>query len=243
MDEILARYIHPMASNARDVVTHKYHKPADGGDLTKLSAALVQEKSKNPSKIPYFFSASKQLPGKFVLAYQPSRKAMWEYFTATPDGYRFRSQVFETLDQMLKWFKNHYKDRPLSQAAHYGPGHTQTPLSGQSLSTPSSSNMFGTPMMISPFPQASPNQPYTPSQPTHWGTPGYGTPTNMTHPQQYVQYNTYQSPGQNTRGMGSGHKSSGVGVSRSGMGGSRVGGSSGRSDRQHGRSQRSHRRH
>lgn len=30
--------------------------------------------------------------------------------TVTPEGYRFRNQIFETLGGLLKWFKEHFRD-------------------------------------------------------------------------------------------------------------------------------------
>ena len=144
MDEILARFIQPAASNVRDVCIHKYYKATDPGDLLKLSTHLEEEKRKNPSRIPYCFSASTQFPGKFILAFQPYKKAVSEYFTPVPDGYRFRKRVFDTLEALLKWFKQHYKDRPApdNRSMHS----YQTP---QSIPTPSIPSFGGTPMMIS----------------------------------------------------------------------------------------------
>ena len=32
-------------------------------------------------------------------------KVRHEFVTVTPDGFRFRKQTFETLGQLMKWFK------------------------------------------------------------------------------------------------------------------------------------------
>ena len=79
------------------------------------------EKRANPAKIHYFFSASKELSGKFMITYMPRDKVLFsllesrfsqlfskvrhEFVTVTPDGFRFRKQTFETLGQLMKWFK------------------------------------------------------------------------------------------------------------------------------------------
>ena len=52
-----------------------------------------------------------------MLTYMPREKVRHEFVTVTPDGYRFRRQNFETLSQLMKWFKvsllyilSHYLD-------------------------------------------------------------------------------------------------------------------------------------
>ena len=87
LDEILARYVQPIAASARDMLNHKCYKKADGGNPESLKKLLRDEKSKNPKRIPYLFSASKELPGKFCLAYQPGSRPRIEYVTVTVDGY------------------------------------------------------------------------------------------------------------------------------------------------------------
>lgn len=109
MDEILARFVQPMAAFARDLLTHKCHRAAGGGDTKTLERLLAQEKEKNPKRIPYFFSVSKKYPGKFVLAYQPARKPRIEYVTVTPDGFRYRNQNHSSVNDLVKWFKENYQ--------------------------------------------------------------------------------------------------------------------------------------
>ena len=36
-------------------------------------------------------------------------KVRHEFVTVTPDGFRFRKQNFETLGQLMKWFKVHVR--------------------------------------------------------------------------------------------------------------------------------------
>ena len=65
LDEIIARHINPMSSNSRDIITFKYFRSdTEGGNKPKCEAMIMSEKRANPSKIHYFFSASKDLPGK-----------------------------------------------------------------------------------------------------------------------------------------------------------------------------------
>lgn len=62
----MARHIAPLSGQAREIISHKYYKETDG-TKAKLEEILVLEKRKSPNRIPYFFSCSKQYPGKFML--------------------------------------------------------------------------------------------------------------------------------------------------------------------------------
>lgn len=114
LDEIIARHIMPMAAYARDLLGYKYFRDCDGGSKEKLTELLMQERKKNASKIHYFFSACKHIPGQFFLAYFPRKKVMHEQVKVTPDGYRFRQQMFDSVNSLLKWFKDHYNEPPPS---------------------------------------------------------------------------------------------------------------------------------
>ena len=164
MDEILARFVHPMALLSRELHAHKSYRSAEGGNVNKLIALLAEEKKQHPNKIPYFFSASKQLPGKYVLAYQPANKPKIEYFTVTPEGYRYRGLVHSDINSLLKYFKEHYREPPPRPMV---PGSAQPTPSASMIMTPGS--MIGL------------SQPYTPSQSVHqWSaTPQYGYQQQM----------------------------------------------------------------
>lgn len=110
LDEIIARHITPMAAYSRDLLGYKYYRDSCGGMKDKMEEQLKEEKKKNANKIHYFLSASKNYPGKFLLSYLPRGKCVHEYVTVTPEGFRFRQQVFESLNALLKWFKEHFKD-------------------------------------------------------------------------------------------------------------------------------------
>ena len=43
-------------------------------DLQKMEEALVKSKKEKPAFIPYYVSACRELPGKFLLGYQPRGK-------------------------------------------------------------------------------------------------------------------------------------------------------------------------
>ncbi|XP_023035095.2 transcription elongation factor SPT6-like [Drosophila willistoni] len=111
LDEIIARHITPMALAARELLRYKYYKPnltpANGNERDYMEQVLRDEKAKDPKKIHYFFTASKSMPGKFLLAYLPKTNVLHEYVTVMPEGYRFRGQIFESVESLLCWFKMH----------------------------------------------------------------------------------------------------------------------------------------
>jgi transcription elongation factor SPT6 len=46
-----------------------------------------------------------------MLTYIPRETPKHEYVTVTPEGFKFRQQNFETLSQLMRWFKEHFRDR------------------------------------------------------------------------------------------------------------------------------------
>lgn len=110
LDEIIARHINPMASYARDLTTFKYYRDTLGGMRDKAEELLKEEKKKNPNKIHYFLCASKSYPGKFMISYLPRNSCKHEYVSVTPEGFRFRQQMFDNVNSLMKWFKEHFKD-------------------------------------------------------------------------------------------------------------------------------------
>lgn len=135
LDEIIARYITPMAAYVRDLLNYKYYKDTNGGMKDKAEEILKEERSKNPNKIHYVLSVAKNYPGKFLLSYLPRNKCKHEYVTVNPEGYRFRSQNFDSVNSLLKWFKEHFRDpipsvTPASTPRVGGTSVSRTPFSG-----------------------------------------------------------------------------------------------------------------
>ena len=58
----------------------RYYRDTKGGNRELADEMLRQDKAKQPSKIHYFLSASKELPGKFMLSYLPRTKARYVNF-------------------------------------------------------------------------------------------------------------------------------------------------------------------
>ncbi|CAH0563642.1 unnamed protein product [Brassicogethes aeneus] len=112
LDEIIARHVTPMASHARDLLYFKYYKDTEGGHKDRAEEYIKDEKKKNPTKIHYVISASKSCPGRFLLSYLPRNKFRHEFVTVTPEGFRFRQQMFDNVTTLFKWFKEHFRDPP-----------------------------------------------------------------------------------------------------------------------------------
>ncbi|KAL3212418.1 hypothetical protein MRX96_035919 [Rhipicephalus microplus] len=119
-----------MASFARDLTTFRYFRDAEGGKREVIEKLLTEEKKRNPSKIHYFVSASREFPGKFMLSYLPRVKVRHEYVTVTPEGFRYRQQMFHSVGSLFRWFKEHFRD-PIPGTPSSGVTAVRTPM-GQS---------------------------------------------------------------------------------------------------------------
>uniref|UniRef100_A0A7N6FBA8 Transcription elongation factor spt6 n=1 Tax=Anabas testudineus TaxID=64144 RepID=A0A7N6FBA8_ANATE len=185
LDEITARYIQPMASFARDLLGHKYFQECNGGNKEKMEELLIRVKREKPTFIPYFISACKELPGKFILGYQPRGKPRIEYVTITPDGFRYRSQIFPTVNGLFRWFKDHYQE-PVPGITPSNSSRTRTPASLNA--TPANINIADLTRAVNALPRnmtsqmfsaiaavtgqgQNPNPNTTPAQ---WGSSQYG---------------------------------------------------------------------
>ncbi|ODM97896.1 Transcription elongation factor SPT6 [Orchesella cincta] len=199
LDEIIARHVNPMASHARDLINFKYYLNTLGGSRQRADEYLLEEKAKNANKIHYLIQASKEYPGKFLLSYLPRTKPVHEFVTVTPEGFRYRHQNFDSLNQLLKWFKEHFRD-PLPASMTQGtpknhasrtpyattPGYndgmsrvgapTQSHFSINPAPTHHTTPHYTTPAQaFTPYSAFTAHTPYTPTAQTPYMTP-YQTP-------------------------------------------------------------------
>ncbi|TGZ45905.1 transcription elongation factor SPT6 isoform X2 [Temnothorax longispinosus] len=110
LDEIIARHVNPMAAYASELLDFKYYKPNVEGIKDKAEDILKEQKKENPGGIPYIISAAKTYPGKFLLSYLPRTRCRHEFVTVTSEGFRFRAQMFGRVSDLLRWFKEHFRD-------------------------------------------------------------------------------------------------------------------------------------
>eukprot|EP01087_Luapelamoeba_hula_P017548 TRINITY_DN5544_c0_g1_i1.p1 TRINITY_DN5544_c0_g1~~TRINITY_DN5544_c0_g1_i1.p1 ORF type:complete len:1445 (+),score=255.12 TRINITY_DN5544_c0_g1_i1:88-4422(+) len=116
-DEILYRHITPLIHASRDVQRHSHYQ-ANLVGKESVTEYLRACKTKTPRVIPYAITASADLPGKFVLSYQPNNSVRNEYISVSPDGLRFRSNQFKTLDKLIMWFKSSFSRQSQSRQQH-----------------------------------------------------------------------------------------------------------------------------
>ncbi|CAL8266258.1 unnamed protein product [Merluccius merluccius] len=183
LDEITARFIQPMAAFARDLLSHKYFHECHGGDRKKMEEMLVRTKREKPTFIPYFISACKDLPGKFILGYQPRGKPRVEYVTITPDGFRYRSHTFSSVNGLFRWFKDHYQE-PIPGVTPSNSSRTRTPASLNA--TPANINIADLTRAVNALPRNMTSQMFNAiaavtgqgqnanSTPAQWGSSQYG---------------------------------------------------------------------
>uniref|UniRef100_A0AAZ3SVA5 Transcription elongation factor SPT6 n=1 Tax=Oncorhynchus tshawytscha TaxID=74940 RepID=A0AAZ3SVA5_ONCTS len=169
LDEITARYIQPMAAFARDLLGHKYFQDCNGGDKKKMEELLIRCKKEKPAFIPYFVSACKDLPGKFILGYQPRGKPRVEFVTISPDGFRYRSQMFPTVNGLFRWFKDHFQEPVPGYSNLTWPGYDLT-RAVNALPRNMTSQMFSAIAAVTGQGQGQ-NANTTPAQ---WGSSQYG---------------------------------------------------------------------
>jgi len=111
LDEILARHVQPMVMHSREVLTYKYYlEGVNAEDRDRVELHLMEEKKRAIQRIPYCVTASVDLPGKFLLSYLPRVKVKHEFFTVTTEGFRFRQQMFSSLNSLVSWFKEHFRE-------------------------------------------------------------------------------------------------------------------------------------
>eukprot|EP00039_Didymoeca_costata_P008067 m.107521 g.107521 ORF g.107521 m.107521 type:complete len:1792 (+) comp13933_c0_seq1:186-5561(+) len=107
LDEIVASYVVPTIDFCRMLIAQPCYR-----NKTKLDVIeeLKNEKSTQPNRIPYFISHLKDFPGKFLLSYMPNQRPKHEVVSVRPEGYRFREKMFTSPNELVSWFKRHYRD-------------------------------------------------------------------------------------------------------------------------------------
>uniref|UniRef100_A0A7E4VC01 Suppressor of Ty 6 homolog n=1 Tax=Panagrellus redivivus TaxID=6233 RepID=A0A7E4VC01_PANRE len=109
LDEILARYVQPLAALAREILGHKYFMESmKAEDVEKIKAYLHNERVQNPRVYPYIFVASARFPGCFLLAYG---SAHHEFIALKPNGLKFRNKIFRDIEQLINYFKMSFNER------------------------------------------------------------------------------------------------------------------------------------
>jgi transcription elongation factor SPT6 len=124
LDEILARYIQPLAGYAREILAYRYFlesfKAEQKDDINEY---LAKEKQAEPRRIPYVFTVSAKYPGKFMLSYGKNHH---EYVTLTPNGLQFRNRNFRDVNTLINWFKANFREVPTNRHPGLARPHSST---------------------------------------------------------------------------------------------------------------------
>jgi len=80
------------------------------GTKAEVDEQLKHEKEKYPNMIVYGFGISHEHPGNFVLSYIRNTNPHHEYVNIHPKGFKFRKQVFETIELLVAYFQKHIND-------------------------------------------------------------------------------------------------------------------------------------
>jgi len=76
-----------------------------------LVSHLEEEKSKNPTMIPYKLAIFDHYPQHIVLAYLPpsrENKIVKEFIKVKPRGYQFHDTHFPSIDHLIGYFKENF---------------------------------------------------------------------------------------------------------------------------------------
>ncbi|XP_056634239.1 transcription elongation factor SPT6 [Diorhabda sublineata] len=218
LDEIIARHVTPMAAHARDLLYFRYYKDFEGGHKDKAEEYLKDEKKKNAAKIHYVVSAAKNVPGKFLLSYLPRNKVRHEYITVTPEGFRFRQQMFDSVTSLFKWFKEHFREPPpggitpgtprvTSSRTPYGSGTPAFSMNNEAIQRVAQNLPSHMVQALSAATNQTPHYPHTPGYGGNYintpytpsGQTPYMTPYQTPHTQQTPRYG-HQTPSQHLPG-------------------------------------------
>ncbi|XP_063933311.1 transcription elongation factor SPT6-like [Zophobas morio] len=110
LDEILARFLSPITALLTEVQNSQcYHKPLYKAELDKV---LREEKKRNPARIPYYLSASKEFAGKLMISYLPGcNTVIHEFVVLSPEGFTYRNNLFDCVKDVIDWFKEYQKKK------------------------------------------------------------------------------------------------------------------------------------
>ncbi|XP_049849266.1 transcription elongation factor SPT6-like [Schistocerca gregaria] len=108
LDDLIVNHMDPFWMNAVDMTQFKYFREVSKEEIER---SIREEKSAQPSRIPYYITPSEKHPGRFLLVYAPTNNSVLsEYISLVPEGFRFRQKVHSTPDKLIIWFKKHFRD-------------------------------------------------------------------------------------------------------------------------------------
>ena len=171
LQEIVERYIVPVAALTKEAITHHKFKDITGHGIDYLEVMLKAEKKAAPSSIPYYFTITQHYPQFLVLCYLPRERIVKEFVKVKPKGLFFHESYHPNINFLISWFKRHYGDNTY-----------QGQLSRSKAPVITTENRFAIPgKVLAEVQQASleapPRTPERPMDTPLRRTPGYGDQT------------------------------------------------------------------
>jgi transcription elongation factor SPT6 len=111
LQEILERYINPVAKLTREVLGHPKFKDCMRGGVEFIESSLRSEKRTQQSAIPYNFTILPQYPQFFMLNSLPKDRIVREFIKVKPKGLFFHEAYHPSINFLISWFKQHCNDK------------------------------------------------------------------------------------------------------------------------------------
>ncbi|CAM9940185.1 unnamed protein product, partial [Discosporangium mesarthrocarpum] len=114
IDEIFSRYVAPCNDFVAEVTSSpKYHH----GTMEEVKAKVREDKAANQKHVPYYI-CRKGIPGYFSLVWKIN-STKWRTVGVSPEGYLLEGRCFQSVAELLKWFKSHAHELgPVQQVNH-----------------------------------------------------------------------------------------------------------------------------
>jgi len=103
-DELYDTYVEPLNETAQSVSHFRYFRR---GTKAEIDAMLIESKSKDPKRTPYFVSVSDEHLGHYLLAFMPKNIARHIYFRIVPGKLLLHGNEFGDIEQLISYFKDH----------------------------------------------------------------------------------------------------------------------------------------
>lgn len=108
VDDLVVRFVEPIIQNIKELEQAPCFMKMD---KAQMNEKLIDEKRSNPSRSPYHIAPSQDHPGFFVLYYIPGTQTVRkEVVKVSPNGFRYRSLVFSSVNRLIAYFKKNYND-------------------------------------------------------------------------------------------------------------------------------------
>lgn len=95
------------------------------GSKAEVDQLLKIEKEEYPKRIPYGFGISYEHPGIFILSYIRTTNPHHEFIAIHPKGFKFRKQIFNSVEQLVAYFQNHINDNVARSKDHVTGGSSE----------------------------------------------------------------------------------------------------------------------